>query len=878
MNLDVFREKVSQHRRAAGRSQKELAQALGLHPNVLSHKLHGSDGAYLTHPEVKNIIKTLSSWEAISRRKEAVELLEEMGLKGDSFSPDEWNSPPLNRLEYDSQVKRLHAMVQAAITSPPDATTSSVVSNRARITQTMQIAVLRRHNLPAPSTPLLGRDWAVNLVSERLSSDDLRLLTITGTGGVGKTRLALEVGWRFASEDPIPGLSPREMSTSLAEMGAIFPDGVYFVALAGLNDSSLVVSAVAQALDVREGGSRPLIENIKATLENKALLLVIDNFEHVMDAAPIVSELLAASPRLKVLATSREVLKLYGENQFYLPPLDMPGTDRSITPAEATQFAAIQLFVERARAARPDFRLTTDNTQAVAEICARLDGLPLAIELAAARAKLLSPTALLERLNQSEAFKLLDSGLRDRDQRQRTLRAAIDWSYRLLDEREQRLLAYLSVFAGGWELDDATAVCFPLDNYTPEAVVTQAKDEMIELLGALMDKSIVVQVSETRFRLLATVREYAAEKLEAEGNTDAVKLAHATRYQVIARRAARELAGPYEIAWLQRLETDHDNFRAALGWLLTPGALSGKGAGARADTAIRLAAALASFWELQAHWQEGRRWLNAVIERCREADSTNRVEWAAVLLADGQMALRMGLAEEAQKHLETARVLFHARRDQRGEAACLRALGALWGEDPEHFGRATTYFEQSAALYQSLNDEHGLADVMNDWAWTLAYMGDLDAARQIIEENMERCTRLDYARCLALAQSISAMGAWREGNYEAAIERNREALITFYGLGDRWRIITTLAGLALVYAARESQDDALRAARLYGVFHPLQRMVGYVFTAPTQALHDTYVARIIDQIGQAAFDEAQAWGAKRTLAQAVAYALGEWDG
>src|SRR5215204_3556721 len=437
----------------------------------------------------------------------------------------------------------------------------------------------RLNNLPSQPTPLVGREREVAGVCRLLRGGGVRLLTLTGPGGMGKTRLALQVAADLVDE---------------------FEDGVFFVPLAPISDPDLVVPTVARTLDITETSGRTPEEALKDYLRNKEMLLVLDNFEQVVEAAPLVGELLSACPALKVLATSRTVLRIYGEQEFTVPPLELPAPSHPQPLERLTQYEAVRLFVERAQAAKADFSVTNDNAPAVAEICHRLDGLPLAIELAAARIKVLSAQKILEHLG--NRLKLLTGGARDLPERQRTLRSTIEWSYGLLEEGEKVLFARLSVFAGGRTLEAIEAICdaegdLPVD--------------VLDGLASLVDKSLLKQEEgvggEPRFVMLETIHEFAREKLEGSGEAEDLRRLHARYFLALAEEAEPALEGSQQQVWLDRLEEEHDNMRTVLSWSL--------GQGQDAELALRIGAVLGEFWYLRGYWSEGRRWLEEALTK-----------------------------------------------------------------------------------------------------------------------------------------------------------------------------------------------------------------------------------------------------------------------
>src|SRR6266700_3384476 len=476
------------------------------------------------------------------------------------------------------------------------------------------------HNLPAQLTPLIGRDQEVAAVCTSLRRPEVRLVTLTGTGGIGKTRLAIQV---------------------TTEVLADFPDGVFFVSLASLSDPALVLSTIAQILDVKESGARPFSDLLTADLRDKHLLLCLDNFEHLLPAAPQLTDLLRVCPHLTLLVTSRAVLHVQGEHLFLVPPLAVPDLTRLPPTDTLPDYAAVALFLQRAQAVQPTFQLTSTNARPTAELCIRLDGLPLASELAAARVRLLPPQALMARL--SQRLPLLTGGPRTSPARQQTLRQTLQWSYDLLSPQEQALFRRLAVFAGGWQLSAAEAVGQGAETASPDILNT---------LASLLDHSLIQQseqeAEEPRFLMLQTLREYGLELLAATGELQTTQAAHAHFFLQLSEQAEPELQGPNQAVWLERLEQEHDNLRAALEWALED--VADEQAGERRDIALRLSAALWHFWWVHGHYSEARTFLERALARSQEASVSLRVKvlraGAHVMLQQGDYAQAEGLAEQ----------------------------------------------------------------------------------------------------------------------------------------------------------------------------------------------------------------------------------------
>jgi predicted ATPase/serine/threonine protein kinase len=634
----------------------------------------------------------------------------------------------------------------------------------------VKVAETRPANLPMQQTGFVGREKEIAAAKELLLRQDVRLVTVTGPGGIGKTRLAVQVA---------SGLVER------------FPGGIHFVPLASLSDPGLIASVIVQTLGIREAGGQSPLEILKRNLQDSLcapMLLVLDNFEHLVQAAPTVAELLAVGSNLKILVTSRAALHVYGEHEFPVPPLALPDSRSKPSLEVLSQCPAVALFVQRAIAAKPNFELNRENAAVVCEICARLDGLPLAIELAAARVKVLSPALMLTRL--ASRLQLLTGGARDLPQRQQTLRAAMDWSHDLLSAAEQKLFRRLSVFAGGCNLEGVEAVC---------DTKADLDLDLLDGMASMVDKSLVQQIEhgkgESRFAMLETIREYAQEKLEASGEQPLTKRAHAAYCLVLAEEDATEVGAE----WLERFASEHGNFRAALEWLTETG---------DAEWGLRLGTALFRFWDIREHLAEGRDSLGKLLKLAGAQVATKaraRALFAAGVLAGGQgdYASADVLIGESQ---DIARQL----GDKTGVAISLNAL-AVVARDRGDLAIASALFEKSLGLWRETGDQKAVARALSNLANVFKVQGDYDRVRSL------------QAECLSIFRGLGDQTgiAWSL-NYQGDVARDQgdsaartlyeEGLAIFRELGDRWGIASTLADLGSL--ARE-QGDYSTARALY---------------------------------------------------------------
>lgn len=634
--------------------------------------------------------------------------------------------------------------------------------------------------LPAHVTALVGREREVAAL--RVLVRDARLVTLTGPAGVGKTRVALHVAAAVRDRDR-----------------AAFPDGVAFVALAPLADPALIAPTIARALGITEAHQRSPTDAVRDVLEGRHLLLVLDNFEHLHAAGTLVADLLRDCPHLHVLVTSRAVLRLQGEHIVPILPLGVP--DRAdlatgpVAPDEMLCHDAVRLFVVRAQAARPDFALTPANAAAVAAICARLEGLPLAIELAAARQRLLSPHALLDRLD--GGLGVLGAGPWDLHAHQRTLRDTIAWSYDLLDAGDQALLRRLSVFVGGWTPEAAEAVWG--ERMSPPSFPPSARTTF-EGLATLVDHNLIGVAERpdgtSRFGMLEAVRAYALERLEAVDEATPTRQAHLMWCIGLAEAAAPQLTGPEQGAWLARLEEEHDNLRAALRWA--------EGAGATAD-GVRLAGALSVFWRAHGHLSEGRAWLDQLLALDGRADRvggpTSQAERARALHGAGWLAFNQGDYAQARVWGEEAYAAFRDMDDQAATAAALNLLGGVASEQGE-YERATALCEEILARSRATGDRRGIAAALENLGVVLTAQGQYNGAAAFLVESVAVRRALGDTR--GLARGLSNLGfAWgQQGDDARATAALDESLTLCRALGDTDGLAFALANLGDIALAR----------------------------------------------------------------------------
>ncbi len=661
-------------------------------------------------------------------------------------------------------------------------------------------------SLPKPRTELIGRDNEREAVRRLLVDQRVRLVTLTGPGGSGKTRLAMEVA--------------RDLSEA-------FGSRVFFVELAAIRDPRLVLPTIARALGA--GGEHSPINAIRVELSGTTApsLVILDNFEHLTQAGRDLGELLAKVDNLALLVTSREILRIYGEYDFPVEPLAFPRGNTMPPLAELVLYPAVALFVARARAATPSFELTAENAAAVVELCARLDGLPLALELAAARARMLSPRAMLKRLSGHRS--LLATGARDLPARQQTLRATIEWSHELLDDAQMKLFRRLGVFVGGFSLEAVEAVA---DGYQ------DLDGDVIEAVASLVDKSLIQAVegpgNENRFILLETIREFSYGKLVEHGERDRIARAHAAYFVVLAEEGGAALARESSAEWLLALRVEQDNCRAALEWLTEH---------EQVDWGLRLALGLFDFWDRSGQLIEGQLRFSKLL--ALDSSHEHSALRAAGLFSAAAFAVHRGLPTEAAELQSEAYELYRELGDLRGQAVTLNAIGIAASSDTADIARARDAFTRALELWREIGDETGFTGSLSNLAWVLKTVGEREEARRIYRQARELFDSGGKAIDAAWAMNHEADVAIENGDLDDGCRLYRDALERFEELGYHWGIATTLADLASV-AGRENDPGEAKA---------LARRALQIFV---EIGHKRGISRLLDALAVTAHGEGRA--------------------
>ncbi len=687
------------------------------------------------------------------------------------------------------------------------------------------------NNLPLQPTPLVGRQQDIDAIRRRLLSPSVRLLTLTGAPGVGKTRLAIG---------------------ATVNLLAYFRHGIFFIDLAPIPDPALVLPAIGQVLGIKVPDGHPPIEALQRYFENKLVLLLLDNFEHLLAAASQVADLLSSCPSLKILITSRELLRLRWEHAYPVPPLAVPDLSNPPNAETIGAFPAVELFIQRARAVRPDFTFQDENAPLLAEICARLDGIPLAIELAAGECDVLRPQDILVGLER-RGLRLLGTSARDVPHRHRTLRAAVDWSYELLDPEERQLLPCLTVFAGGGTIEAVQSICL-----APEG----APVDLAKLIVGLVRRSLLyleeMPGAGLRFRMLEMIRQYGTDQLVETGELEAVKDRHARFFLGLAKQAEPLLAGPGQEDWLVRLDEERDNLRAALSWLRERGEI---------EQATQLAGALWQFWWIRGYYNEGRSQIEGLLQSL--GASTPNAARAKLLLGAGELANYSCDYARARSLHEESLDIYRRLDDKRGVANSLRYLaGTIFFQgDPK---RAIPFMEESLSLFRDLGDKPGTAMALNVAGEIILPTGDFARARALTEESLALRTELGDKRGVGAALNNLGTIALMTGNYGEAQPLCKKSLEIWHEIGDLWRIALVLDEFAWLSSA---QGSPRRAVRLAGAAAAVRDRFSIPLSELVRATLERGRSAAKQALAQGAYASAWQEGYELDPEEAVRYAL-----
>ncbi len=759
-----FRNLVLRYCKNVNKGLKTLADELAYNVTFFSNKLNENNNKQLTVNEVKLIIKALVKWQAVTSTVEVEELLNEKDLTTAVFTKEE-----------------LASLAMAGIEIKPIVVKTEPVKGYEQHPQ----------NLPSQTNVLFGREKEIKQVRKVLSGTNFRLLTLTGPGGTGKTRLSLQAG--------------RELLDD-------FENGVYFIELAAITNPELVPLAVARALGIKAAEESPAAEAVKTSIGAKGLLLILDNFEQVLGASNFVSDLLVVCPNLKILITSREVLHVYGERRIIVPPLALPSTDKLPALETLSQFASIALFVDRAQAVRPDFTLNSSNYEAISQICAYLDGLPLAIELVAARSNMFTPQALLSRLNR-RLLKFSNVSALEYPKRHQSLENAIDWSYDLLNETEKELLLRLTVFPISGSLESIEVIC---------SVEEDLPIDVIQVLNSLADKSLLnitfEKTGEPRFGMLVTVREYLLEKLESTNLIETLKNQHANYFLSLSEVAAGHYNQPDQADWYDRLTTELSNIEAAI-----KNALAAKNIG----SALRFGAALGRFWQIRGYLTAGIFWLNTILEQTKDLPSELEVIHARAVNMLALIYLYQGEFELSKKFYNLCLAVFEKAKDALGISACYKGLGNI-ASYRNNFPLALDYYEKGLGLVRLVGNKKEISDYLANMGVISTILEDTERANKFNSESY--AMRLELGDKLKIADSLNniALVSLVEGNFEKALAIHHESLKLRQEMGHKQGIADSLGNMGEAHFYQGSyQLGAEYYLQSLQVYRELKNLIGH---------------------------------------------------
>lgn len=825
------------YRQRANLTQLELADLLDLKSSKMM-QLWENGYRLPAAIRLKKLIEVYYQREVFTHNREAQEVHELWTSVKDAFDAraETYQTYPIfDELWFDT-LQTPEAAVKAV--PPPEPAPTG---------RPLPLHLTRPNNLPTSTTPLVGRENEISRIGGLLSQAPVRLLTITGPGGVGKTRLSLQAAHRLL---------------------AAFEDGVFFVPLAAIYDPALVPAQIAQVLGIKESGD--LLQGLQTYLRDRQILLVLDNFEQIVAARDSLMALLEMAPGLKFMITSRVVLRLYGEHEFNVTPLPVPDpADFSLEQLADNE--SVKLFVERARQFRPDFILTAANAATIGRICLRLEGLPLALELASSWLKLFTPQVLIEKLEQSSGARLqmLTGGARNLAERQQTLRKTLEWSFRLLEPFTQELLARLAVFRAGGSLDAAEVVCSDL--------LAGYNLTFFEGISSLVDHSLLriiepggVDDSEPRFEMLETIREYGLEKLAGSGREKAVRQAHCDYYLGLVKQAQANFQTAQQAAGLDRLENDHPNLRAALEWAL--GAAEDEPE--RAAQALELGVVLSIFWNMHGHLTEGRKWLNRVISK--PVPGTSLALQARLLNNAALLASRQNDTPEAARLLGEALTNWRELDDRRNISLALNNLGIMAYQRGD-LAQARQLYEECLALKRELGEPRGLAAALNNLGELLAMQGETEQAQIFYEESLTLLQKLGDNHNIALALLNLGKLASNRAEPAEAVRLLVDSFSKLLEVGDKFNLAENLESLAEAIS-QPGLADWYWAARLCGAATALRHQIDAPRTAHRQADYNLVVEVTQAQLSRAEWQKAWNEGQTLTLEQLAASLTGAATG